>query len=67
MFFKIFIIKFEFLGTNAAISDQLLSDENNADTESHSEIREKSLPDLELLQNRNQHHRLMNTIQSMQR
>ena len=53
-------------GTNATISDQLLSDENNPDTD-HSEMHEKSLPDLELLQNRNQHHRLMNSIQSIQR
>lgn len=56
------------LGTNAAISDHLLSEENSADTDSNLENHEKpNLAELELMQNRNQHHRIMNTIQSIQR
>lgn len=51
--------------TNAEISDKLLIDDNNADTDSNSEIREKYVPDLELMQNRN--HRLSNTLQPIQR
>lgn len=52
-----------FSDSNAAISDQLLSDENNADTDT--DMREKSVADLELMQNRNQHHRILNSIQSI--
>lgn len=56
------------LGTNAAINDHLLSEENSADTDTNVENRNKpDMADLELMQNRNQHHRIMNTIQSIQR
>lgn len=54
-----------FPGSNAAISEHLQSDENNADTDIHSEAHGKSVTDLELMQNRNQHHRILNSIQTI--
>lgn len=60
-----FFFSFPSTVTNAEISDKLLIDDNNADTDSNSEIREKYVPDLELMQNRN--HRLSNTLQPIQR
>lgn len=52
------------IATNAEISDQLIND-NNADTDSNSEIRQKYVPEAELMPNRN--HRLSNTLQPVQR
>lgn len=54
-----------FIGSNAAISAHLQSDENNADTDIHSSTHGKSMSDLELIQNRNQHHRTLNSIQTI--
>lgn len=62
-FIIFFIIKFS--GSNAAISAHLQSDENNPDTDIHADTHEKSVPDLELMQNQNQHHRVLNSIQAI--